>query len=144
MMNCFEARQGFSSFWRRMLDIEQRGLLVAHLRQCARCDRAFRVFALSAPVLHSDSGPRNALAEPDWRDRRLAGGVDTAPSAGFSRVRQWFPICATFAIFAASALAAYLAVTAPVEDLTDGRSESEPVVQLFANEPSLPTDGLAG
>ena len=53
MMNCFEARQDFVNFWRGALDGERRRVLLAHLKGCAKCDRAFRAFALTAPMLHS-------------------------------------------------------------------------------------------
>jgi hypothetical protein len=56
MMNCFEARQDFVGFWRRTLDDERRRALLAHLKECVKCDRAFRAFALTAPMLHSGSG----------------------------------------------------------------------------------------
>ena len=49
-MNCFQARQEFVSFWRGELDGERRRVLLAHLAQCARCDKAFRAFALTAPL----------------------------------------------------------------------------------------------
>jgi hypothetical protein len=52
MMNCFEARQDFVSFWQSALDGERRRELLAHLKGCAKCDRAFRAFALTAPMLH--------------------------------------------------------------------------------------------
>jgi hypothetical protein len=52
MMNCFEARQDFVSFWQSALDSERRRELLAHLKGCAKCDRAFRAFALTAPMLH--------------------------------------------------------------------------------------------
>lgn len=53
MMNCFEARQDFVGFWRGALDGERRRELLAHLKGCSKCDRAFRAFALTAPMLHS-------------------------------------------------------------------------------------------
>jgi hypothetical protein len=56
MMNCFEARQNFVGFWQSALAGESRGLLLAHLKGCARCDGAFRAFALTAPMLHAASG----------------------------------------------------------------------------------------
>jgi hypothetical protein len=55
MMNCFEARQDFVSFWRSALEGERRRELLAHLKGCLKCDRAFRAFALTAPMLHSGS-----------------------------------------------------------------------------------------
>jgi hypothetical protein len=53
MMNCFEARQDFVGFWQSALDGERRRELLAHLKGCAKCDRAFRAFALTAPMLHA-------------------------------------------------------------------------------------------
>jgi hypothetical protein len=61
MLNCFETRQDFVSFWRSVLDGERRRDLLAHLKGCAKCDRAFRAFALTAPMLHSGDA---AGAEP--------------------------------------------------------------------------------
>ncbi len=54
-MNCFEARQDFRSFWRKELDAERRAAFIAHLAECAKCDGAFRTFALTAPVFHSEA-----------------------------------------------------------------------------------------
>jgi hypothetical protein len=56
-MNCFEARKEFGAFWRRTLTTEARAAFSAHLGGCAKCDRSFRTFALSAPVLHSEREP---------------------------------------------------------------------------------------
>jgi len=56
-MNCFEARKEFVAYWRRTMPPAERSSLVAHLGGCARCERAFRVFALSAPALHSAAEP---------------------------------------------------------------------------------------
>lgn len=60
MMNCFEARQDFVSFWRRALDGERRRELLAHLEGCSKCDRAFRAFALTAPMLHAGGAAATA------------------------------------------------------------------------------------
>ena len=63
-MNCFEARQDFVRFWQSALDGERRRDLLAHLKGCSKCDRAFRAFALTAPMLHgaaaAGSAPRPA------------------------------------------------------------------------------------
>ena len=56
-MDCFEVRREFAEFWRGSIEEEQRDKLLEHLSNCAGCDRAFRSFALTAPVLHSDSRP---------------------------------------------------------------------------------------
>jgi hypothetical protein len=52
-MNCLEARKEFPYYWRRVMPAEARISLVEHLGNCPQCDRAFRTFALSAPVVHS-------------------------------------------------------------------------------------------
>ncbi len=72
MMNCFEARQDFVSFWRGALDGERRRDLLAHLKGCAKCDRAFRAFALTAPMLHSGgaAAAESALSAPASRAAR--------------------------------------------------------------------------
>jgi hypothetical protein len=56
-MNCFEARPQFVDLWRGTPDAERRAALLAHVKECAKCDRAFRTFALTAPMLH----PRCAI-----------------------------------------------------------------------------------
>ena len=56
-MNCFEARREFAAFWRRTMPLAERARLLEHLTECAQCDRSFRVFALSAPVVHSQCQP---------------------------------------------------------------------------------------
>lgn len=58
-MNCFEAKNDFVAFWQKALAENRRAELLAHLRRCATCDRSFRAFALTAPVLYS-------AAEPEW------------------------------------------------------------------------------
>ena len=67
-MNCLEARKEFPCYWRRVMPAEARISLVEHLGNCPLCDRAFRTFALSAPVVHSvvvaddmESTPRTPL-----------------------------------------------------------------------------------
>jgi len=62
MMNCFEARQDFVRFWQRALDGERRRDLLAHLKGCSKCDRAFRAFALTAPMLHGGSAAAAGFA----------------------------------------------------------------------------------
>src|SRR5260370_14427185 len=67
MMNCFETRQEFVSFWRGALDGERRQNLLSHLKGCPKCDRAFRAFALTAPMLHTRGEAADAIvrATPD-------------------------------------------------------------------------------
>ncbi len=59
-MNCFEARKEFVAFWRRTLDVARRAEFSNHLERCERCDHSFRLFAISAPVIHSARQPEAA------------------------------------------------------------------------------------
>ena len=77
MMNCFEARQDFVGFWQSALDGERRRELLAHLKGCSKCDRAFRAFALTAPMLHS--GSDGAAAEPAIGADQRAACRESAP-----------------------------------------------------------------
>src|ERR1700687_1265398 len=92
-MNCFESRQEFSAIWRTRATPERRAETLAHLKSCAKCDHAFRVFALTAPVLHSESDPPPAARAPaparqafslGDRPRRVA-----AVSRGAERTPGW-------------------------------------------------------
>ena len=56
-MNCFEARSDFVAFWQKTLTHERRAQLLMHLSGCVTCDRSFRSFALTAPVLYSAAQP---------------------------------------------------------------------------------------
>ena len=75
-MNCFEARQDFRSFWRKELTPERRDAFVAHLADCSKCDGAFRAFALTAPVFHSEAVPvsHSEAAPVLHADAESAGG----------------------------------------------------------------------
>lgn len=70
MMNCFEARQDFVHFWQSALDGERRRDLLAHLKGCSKCDRAFRAFALTAPMLHSGSAAAAGFAARPTSEKR--------------------------------------------------------------------------
>jgi len=127
-MNCFEARQDFPAFWRRSLESERRAELMAHLKGCAKCDRAFRVFALTAPVLYSDAEPKSrTTARPVVRRVALV-------SRSAAGARSWLAMCASVMVIVAASFAAYLSVTAPVGNLTDELADSETSVQLFEQE----------
>lgn len=73
-MNCFEARPRFVDLWRGTLDAESRAALLAHLKECAKCDRAFRAFALTAPMLH----PRATAAASETGAAEAVGTADAA------------------------------------------------------------------
>jgi hypothetical protein len=138
-MNCFEARQEFGSFWRRELSVQRRAALTEHLRKCARCEEAFRLFALSAPVLHSASEPERATGAA--RPVRGIGPSLRAPGVyrGASpRAGLWLSMCAVLVVFFAGAFAAYLSVSRPVESLADALSQTEPFAQTLGVELQTP------
>ncbi|MGH7947771.1 MAG: hypothetical protein ACREQF_00895 [Candidatus Binataceae bacterium] len=128
-MNCFEARQDFTDLWRSGLAPERRAALVEHLGQCAKCDRAFRLFALGAPVLHTEAPPNM----PEMSRARVSPGARRSRTARYA-ARRWMPMCAALALFVASGFAAYLAVITPVEPLTDELAPAEAIMELLAQE----------
>jgi len=113
-MTCFEARQGFVAFWQRIMEPEQRASLSAHLRTCQRCDQSFRVFALTAPVLHSRGEPmvEAVRAQPRLVARAGRRVGETAPARGGFGGRSWWMIGAMGAM-AAAVFAAYIETAGP-------------------------------
>ncbi len=125
-MNCFEARQEFPALWRKTATSERSAELYAHMKGCVKCDHAFRVFALSAPVLHSAvEPPRNAA---EYR-RHAAYGA----RRGLSMIRpareprRLLAMCAGVMVIAAASMAAYLSVAAPIGSYADEITNSESV-----------------
>jgi hypothetical protein len=107
-MNCFETRNDFVAFWQRTLASERRAELLAHLRRCASCDHAFRVFALSAPVLYSATEP--PLSSNSYR--AVAADSERSPHSGSASrpvSRTISRVAAVFSMAAAEALALYFA-----------------------------------
>ncbi len=129
-MNCFEARQDFRSFWRKELASERRGEFVAHLAACAKCDGAFRTFALTAPVFHSNSEPERIGSHA----RRFAASArrDGRAYRQPSRSGAWLSIAAVVALFITGASAAYYSVETPVETLSDAIHQPSSSVELVS------------
>jgi hypothetical protein len=127
-MNCFEARQEFPALWRKTATAEQRAELLAHLKGCEKCDQAFRVFALTAPVLYGEMDqqaarvPRPARREFSLADRprRFASVSREAP-----RQNRWLPMAAAAAIFVFATSAAYLSARVPDESIGEALSAPE-------------------
>lgn len=146
-MNCFEARQDFAAFWRRELTAAKRATLRAHLAQCSRCERAFRAFALTAPVLHSETEPpeRRRARWTLARDSRQRSGSRSARSPRREAPR-WTAICAAATLFLAASVAAWLSVTIPTDSLGDAMStrEQSPAAQLFEPGTAGAGNDLAG
>ena len=127
-MNCFEARQEFPALWRKQLTAERRDELLAHLKGCEKCDHAFRVFALTAPVLHGEmeqqesrvSRPARGEFSLADRPRRFA-----SVTREVSRTNRWLPMAAAAAIFVFATSAAYLSTRSPNESLGEALSVPE-------------------
>jgi len=142
-MNCFEARNDFVAFWQKTLADQHRAQLLAHLRGCATCDRSFRTFALTAPVLYS-------ATEPDWssgpsRPIGLDAGrfdLSTAPTIGEDQpiVRTLDRALLGFVMAAAAAIALYFAAP-PRMTFEDAIAADTSNVEI-ASYPS--TDSLFG
>ncbi len=127
-MNCFEARQEFPGLWRKTATAERRAELLAHLKGCEKCDHAFRIFALTAPVLYGEL-ERQAAREsrPARREFSLADRPRRFASVSreASRPMRWIPMAAAAAIFVFATSAAYLSARAPDESMGEELSAPE-------------------
>jgi hypothetical protein len=127
-MNCFEARQEFPALWRKTATAERRADLLAHLKGCDKCDHAFRIFALTAPVLYGDmEQPASRVSMPARREFSLADRPRrfASVSRDVSRPNRWLPMAAAAAIFVFATSAAYLSTRAPNESLGEALSAPE-------------------
>ena len=124
-MNCFEARQEFSALWRKTATAERRAALIAHLKGCEKCDHAFRVFALTAPVLHGAMEPPNLIpaSRPARREFSLADRprrfASVSREISTSRPNRWISTAAAAAILVFAGSAAYLSTHVPSETVGD-------------------------
>jgi len=146
-MNCFEARQDFPAFWRCELPADRRAVLNAHLGECAKCDRAFRVFAMTAPVLHSASAALSRAAGPrEFTFEHRARAAAPPVNSSYGAQRRWLAMCASALIFVAASSGAYLAASAPTQSLSDAltNSQDQSVQRLFGSELPDSSDDLAG
>jgi len=141
-MNCFETRQEFSSLWRKSLALDRRADLLAHLKECEKCDHAFRVFALTAPVLHGEVERQATRASrPARREFSLADRPRRFASASreASRPNRWISMAAAAAIFVFATSAAYLSTRAPSESLGEALSVPESsMISETAGDPLAP------
>jgi anti-sigma factor RsiW len=131
-MNCFEARQDFRSFWRNELTPKRRVAFVAHLAECSRCDEAFRTFALTAPVFHSEAEPdRSESAAPGTP---ASGRREARAYRESRRASAWLSIAAAAVLFITGASAAYFSVEAPDESLSDAIHQPSQFVELVSTD----------
>ncbi len=159
MMNCFEARQDFVGFWQGALDGERRRELLGHLKGCAKCDRAFRAFALTAPMLHAAgawpdkagiSAPHAAQNVPqsvrsdmpiDINGVRRADAHRAAEILRHASVyrladsrqsHQWRNAAAGLSAAAAAVLLAYFSVAAPYQSFDEALVNSDAISETAA------------
>jgi hypothetical protein len=135
-MNCFEARSEFVNFWQRALHAERRGDFLTHLKSCPRCDRAFRAFALTAPMLYpgeAAGAASDSSAAIDLSVGSRTGAVRTAEilrRASVHRLRpqrnqgSWRAIAGGVSAAAAAVIIAYFSVAAPPQTWDDAISAS--------------------
>jgi hypothetical protein len=127
-MNCFEARQEFPALWRKTVTADRRADLLAHLKGCEKCDHAFRVFALTAPVLYGEmEQPALRASRPARREFSLADRPSrfASTSREASRLNRWLPMAAAAAIFVFATSAAYLSVRTPNDSIGEALSVPE-------------------
>jgi hypothetical protein len=128
-MNCFETRQEFSALWRKRATDERRAEILAHLKSCAKCDHAFRIFALTAPVLHSESEPPAQARASSPARREFSLGDRPQRFASVSREttspRRWVAMAAAAAIFVIASSAAFYSVNVPRQTLGEELSMPE-------------------
>jgi hypothetical protein len=132
-MNCLEARREFASFWRRSMKADDRAAFVSHLGGCARCDQSFRLFALTAPVLHSDADAARARLHPEGSARVRAVPLPLPLARG--EKTPWRLVSAGLAMAAAAALALYIS-SPPKVTLEDAIGEGNTGVEVTTYNPA--------
>lgn len=119
---------------------EERTAFLAHVGRCARCDHAFRVFALTAPVLHGNSASREPMgvAQASVATHEFSPSARREPAVTSRRGATVTPVAprASRTVWAAAALAAaalfvvYVAVATPGQTLEDAITGEDPVSDL--------------
>lgn len=134
-MNCFDTRKEFIAFWRRTLASEQRAAFTAHLRGCAKCDRSFRVFALSAPILHSDREPEMRLEASAATASRVSAPVRRPALARRSSGYQWISVAAAAILLVISGMAAWTAANPDRSDVMEAIAGDDPSIEQVSYTP---------
>jgi hypothetical protein len=141
-MNCFETRQEFAALWRKTVTAERRAELLAHLKDCSKCDHAFRVFALTAPVLHSDTEHSGRAAVARARAASARRNAVAVRSSFFPR--QMLAMCAGVMVIFMASMAAYFSMTVPVASFSDEITNSEPALDTQSPGSVLLGNDFAG
>ncbi|HUO05442.1 MAG TPA: hypothetical protein VMU16_09620 [Candidatus Binataceae bacterium] len=125
-MNCFETRNEFAALWRKTATPDRRAELLEHLRGCDKCDHAFRLFALTAPVLHSDDVPAAPASGSACREYPFDSPARrVVPIARRTAVAPRWMAVAAAALLMLSGTAAYLSARMPAESLSDALSSGD-------------------
>lgn len=139
-MNCFQTRKEFPNFWRRRLEPAQADELTDHLERCGLCEQAFRLFALTAPVLHSEAEAIDAMLGNEKRPRPAR----RTPAAGAAESRA--TVWTALSMLIAASIIAYIAAATPNESLSDALSKIQTSSALSAVQepPASFLDDFAG
>lgn len=141
-MNCFQTRKEFPNFWRQRLEPAPAAALTDHLERCGLCEQAFRLFALSAPVLYSEAETVEAMLEgrrrPARSTRSVAADRDTIDSHGM--------VWTALSMLIAASVIAYFSFATPNESLNDAltKSQASSAVSAVQEPPSSFIDDFAG
>lgn len=134
-MNCFDTHKEFVAFWNRTLESERRAAFTAHLRGCAKCDRAFRIFALSAPVLHSDREPEAHSRPYQAPAPSLPLGVRRPALARRSGSYQWLSMAAAAVLLIVSGMAAWTAANPSGQNVMEAIAGDNPAIEQVSYTP---------
>lgn len=129
-MNCFQARKEFPNFWRQQLEPATADELAGHLGCCGLCEQAYRLFVLTAPVLHSDVDAVEAMLGGERGTRPLARRVHS--SAAEHAIERHGTVWAALSMLVAASVIAYMSVAVPSESLTDALSRIQPTHAVSA------------
>jgi len=109
-MNCRECQKNLSDYRDDRLDETQRNSVDAHRRECAACDKSYRLVRRSMEIMAAEgpAQPPTGLAERAARAAFTAG--QAAPTRSF--FDRWIPVAWPSAALAAAA-AVVLMLTSP-------------------------------
>ena len=144
-MNCFQARRDFPDFWRQRLDPATTDELAGHLGVCGLCDQAYRLFALTAPVLHSDADAVEAMLAGERAPRRRRAHRESGSAADHA-IERHGALWAALSMLVAASVVAYMSVAVPDDTLAAALSRIHPTSAVSAvQEPPSPfLDDFAG
>ncbi len=122
-MNCRECQNNLSDYLDDRLDQARRDHIDAHRRECAECERAYRLVRRTAEVLAAEG-----VAEPpdDLAARAARAALTAEPRGARSFFERWIPVAWPTAAVAAAA-AILLLVTSPPQAPAASVADADPV-----------------